>query len=64
MEIKLFYDSNYDKNSIENMEKEINEWMNETKFDMYYHIKDIKITSEGAENGHSYMIMIIYDFKR
>lgn len=54
MKVKLFYDNNYEYSSIYEMEDRIN------KFVIDKEVVDIKMTSEGARNGHSYMIMVIY----
>ena len=55
MKIKMFYDNEYTHESIEEMEGEINAFI-ENK-----NVIDIKTISEGAENGHSYTIIIIYE---
>lgn len=54
MKIELFYDSSYTEDSISKMQDDVN------KFIADKDVVDIKFTSEGAENGHSYMIMVIY----
>ncbi|WP_077325711.1 hypothetical protein [Virgibacillus siamensis] len=54
MKIKLFYDSKYRYDSIAEMQEEVNDFIE------FRDVIDIKITSEGAENGHSYMIMVLY----
>ena len=54
MEIKLFYSTNYDKFGFLAMEDDVNAFCSNVD------VVDIKITSEGAENGHSYMIMVLY----
>ncbi|WP_010099520.1 hypothetical protein [Ornithinibacillus scapharcae] len=54
MKIQLFYDSTFTEISVANLQDQVNEFIKD-KF-----VIDIKITSEGAENGHSYMIMVLY----
>ena len=54
MKIKLFYDQEYSQNSVSEMQDKVNKFINDKD------VIDIKFTSEGAENGHSYMMMVIY----
>ncbi|MEC5422075.1 hypothetical protein QGM71_01030 [Virgibacillus sp. C22-A2] len=54
MKIQLFYDSRYNEESIAGLQDEVNEFTKDKD------VIDIKFTSEGAENGHSYMLMVIY----
>ena len=54
MKIKLFYDSSYTDDSISKTQADVNKFIEDKE------VVDIKITSEGAENGHSFMIVVIY----
>lgn len=54
MKIQLFYDSKYEPGSVLDMQYAVNRFIEGKE------IIDIKLTSEGASNGHSYMIMVIY----
>lgn len=54
MKVQLFYDSTYTETSIADVQYELNEFIKDKD------VIDIKFTSEGAENGHSYMIMVLY----
>lgn len=54
MKVQFFYDSTYTEISISDLQDEVNEFIKDKE------VIDIKITSEGAENGHSYMIMVLY----
>lgn len=54
MKVKFFYDDSYNEDSIARIQDRINYFIEGKE------VIDMKITSEGAENGHSYMVMVMY----
>ena len=54
MRVQFFYDNEYTYGSIQAMQRKINDFIKSVD------VRDIKFTSEGAENGHAYLVMVIY----
>mgnify|MGYP001271607319 FL=1 len=54
MRVQFFYDNDYTHESIQKMQEKINDFIK------FLDVVDIKFTSEGAENGHAYLVMVIY----
>jgi len=54
MKVKFFYDNKYEPVTILEVQENVNKFIEDKE------VIDIKLTSEAASNGHSYMVMVMY----